>query len=72
MSVEKLVLPGGAVFGGAPSFSMRGRDNAVYVVYCGERAGKKFGTHAFRVLPNGDREWIELPVFTEGRVGVTI
>lgn len=72
MSVEKLVLPGGSVFGGAPSFSMKGRDGAVYVVYCGERPGKKFGTHAFRVLPNGTREWVELPAFTEGRVGVTV
>lgn len=51
---------------------MKGRDNAVYVVYCGERPGKKFGTHAFRVLPNGVREWVELPAFTEGRVGVTV
>lgn len=72
MSVEKLVLPDGKVFNGAPLFSMKGRDQAVYVVYCGERTGRRFGTHAFRVLPNGTREWIELPAFTEYRTGVTV
>lgn len=70
--MEKLLLPGGSIYGGAPTFSMKGRDGATYVVYCGERPGRKFGTHAFRVLPNGVREWIELPAFTETRAGVTV
>lgn len=72
MTTEKLTLPDGTIYGGAPVFSARGQDGATYVVYCGTRPGKKFGTHAFKVSLDGTRQWIELPAFTEGRAGVTV
>lgn len=58
----------GVIFGGADVWSGMSADGWLYVVYCGERPGRKFGTHAFRVWPaNGHWEWVELPTFTELR-----
>lgn len=58
----------GPIFGGADVWSAMSADGWLFVVYCGERPGKKFGTHAFRVWPdNGHIEWVDLPTFTELR-----
>lgn len=66
--------PGGVIhYGGAAVFTMRSADGWVYTVYVGERPGRKFGTHCYRTAPDNTRsEWVELPEFTEGRVGVTV
>lgn len=65
--------PGGTViFGGADLITAMSADGWLYVPYCGERAGRKFGTHCFKVGPQGQLAWVELPVFTEGRAGATI
>lgn len=59
--------PGG-IFGGADVWSAQSADGWIYFVYCGERPGRSFGTHAFRVWPaNGHTEWLELRSFTELR-----
>lgn len=60
------------VFGGVGPVTVRDANNYLYVVYCGERPGRKFGTHVFRVTPNGTPEWVEYAPFTEGRVETTI
>lgn len=66
-------VPGGVeIYGGADLAAFTDAHGYLYVVYCGERAGRKFGTHAFRVTPQGGLEWVELPAFTEGRAGVSL
>lgn len=60
------------VFGGAAPFVRHSADGSIYVVYCGERPGRKFGTHVYRVLPNNQTEWVEYAPFTEGRVDAEV
>lgn len=65
--------PGGVeIFGGADLVTVMSADGWLYIIYCGERAGHKFGTHCFRQGPQGQLEWVELGVFTEGRAGATL
>lgn len=68
-----LVAPGGIeIYGGVGPFTARSADGSIYVVYCGERPGYKFGTHIYRILPNGTPEWVEYAPFTEGRVDANV
>ncbi|NTU85938.1 MAG: hypothetical protein HGA45_42525 [Chloroflexales bacterium] len=64
--------PSGAVFyGGSDLEIFESADRTAFVIYCGERgAGYKFGTYCVRYWPDGRWAWVELPSFTEGRVGV--
>lgn len=66
--------PGGVnIYGGSDLVTYRDAAGFLYVPYCGERPGRKFGTHCFRVRPDGTTtEWVELPGFTEGRAGVSL
>lgn len=69
--VQEIPLPDGMGFGGADVWSGVSKDGTLYSVLCVERPGLKFGTYAFRLLPDGRREWISLQEFTEGRVTVS-
>jgi hypothetical protein len=72
-AMEVYALPAGVVYEGAPAFTAQSADGWIYAVYCGERPGKPFGTHCFKINPAQARsEWVELPVFTPTRVGVTV
>lgn len=65
--------PGGVtIYGGADLPTFMSADGVLYVPYCGERTGQKFGTYCFRVHPSGQAEWVDLPAFTEGRPGATL
>lgn len=69
--VQEIPLPDGVGFGGADVWSGVSKDGTLYSVLCVERTGMKFGTYAFRLHPDGRREWIALQEFTEGRVTVS-
>jgi hypothetical protein len=69
-AVDDIPLLDGLGFGGADVWSFDAA-GVLYMVLCMERPDKKFGTYAFRRLPNGSREWIQLQEFTEGRVCVS-
>lgn len=65
--------PGGvSIYGGADLSTFMSADGVLYVPFCGERSGQKFGTYCFRVHPGGQVEWVDLPAFTEGRPGATL
>lgn len=65
--------PGGVAFGGVAPETKVSANGWVYVVYCGERPGYKFGTHVYRIWPqNNHVEWVDLPAFTETRAAVHI
>ncbi len=71
--MTRLNAPAGIIiYGGVGAFTARSADGSMYVVYCGERSGFKFGTHIYRILPNGTPEWINYAPFTESRVEATI
>jgi hypothetical protein len=66
-------LPGGSeIYGGADLMSFRSDDNTVFIVYCGERTGHKFGTHIVRCFTPNRAEYIDLPSFFEGRAGCAV
>lgn len=66
-------VPGGVgIYGGAGLSTFMSADGILYVPFCGERAGRKFGTYCFRIHPNGQPEWVDLPAFTEGRPGASL
>ena len=68
-----LSAPNGVVhYGGASVTTARSADGSIYVIFVGEAPGKVFGTYIYRVRPNGATEWVDLPVFTPGRCGVTV
>lgn len=71
--MTKLQAPAGIIlYGGVGSFTARSADGSIYVVYCGERPGFKFGTHIYRILPNGTPEWVNYAPFTESRVDCNV
>jgi hypothetical protein len=71
--MTKLNAPAGIIiYGGVGSFTARSADGTMYVVYCGDRPGLKFGTHIYRILANGATEWINYAPFTESRVECSV
>lgn len=68
-----LAAPSGIeIYGGVGAFTSRSADGSMYVVYCGERPNRKFGTHIYRILPNNVTEWVEYAPFTESRVECSV